>query len=94
MVMGGYLPFAAMSVLLQSRHRPRLGVFTENQGVLQLREIAHVAAYSQIEVGKLAVDLLNDVALGRTAGAATHYAPFEILSPSNAPPAIEKRGQE
>jgi len=82
-VMGGYMPAAALPAILGSVPRVRLGVLTENSGVLALRTIAYVASYSQVETGRMAFELLADVAAGRTAIATTRYSPFEILRPSN-----------
>lgn len=81
-VVGGGLPFQALPVLMKAApNPPALGVLMENPVIERLRHVAHVAAYSQAEVGRLAFDLLYEHAAGRVVNATTVHAPFKILVP-------------
>jgi DNA-binding transcriptional regulator YhcF (GntR family) len=83
-VMGGHLPVAALPVILGAPRKPRLGVLTENRTVLQLRDVAYVGWYSQVEAGRLAFQLLRQLAAGQTLGATMLHPPFRILRPGEA----------
>ena len=80
-VMGGYMPAAALPAILGHRPPVRLGVLAENSGVLALRAVAYVASYSQVETGRMAFERLADVVAGSIAAATTRYSRFEILRP-------------
>jgi DNA-binding LacI/PurR family transcriptional regulator len=85
LVMGGHLPIGALPVLLQCPAPPALAVFSENSAIVQLRERAYVAYYSQIETGRLAVRVLSQLASEEGTPARNHYSPFKILRPGQTP---------
>lgn len=82
-VAGGTLPVAALPALLRMEPRPELGFFTENSTVQHLNNVAYIASFSRVDVGRMAVELLNSVALGKVACSTINYPPFKILSPVN-----------
>lgn len=81
-VMGAELPIAALPVILACSRKPAMGVLTENSHILQLSNTAYIASYSQIETGRVAVELLNDIALNKVKTPVTLYTPFTILRPA------------
>jgi DNA-binding LacI/PurR family transcriptional regulator len=86
-IMGAQMPVAALAALMEASPRPMLGVFSENSTVLQLKETAFVAEYSQTETGKNAVGLL----LSAAAGKITHPAVFLTPSEIRVPPLFRKK---
>jgi len=84
-VMGANLPVAAIPVVLGSPRRVTLGFLTENSTVLHLGNVAYIAYYSQIETGKLAFEVLEDIAAGRLSEPAVRYSGFQILRPGQKP---------
>jgi hypothetical protein len=68
-------------VLLEQKRRPLLGIVAESEVSLQLKRLAYIAAFDRPEIGRLAVELLNDVACGRVRSTATRHPPLEILAP-------------
>ena len=85
-IMGGHLPVAALPAVIGCPRPIKLGVMTENTTVLQLRNIAYVAYYSQFETGKMAYELLKKISAASIASATTCYPPFTILRPGQQPP--------
>lgn len=81
-VMGGRLPFAVFPEFFSKARDVKLAVLTEDSTVLQLRENAYVAYYSQRETGKLALDLLREIASGGSGVARTLFSPYQILRPA------------
>jgi DNA-binding LacI/PurR family transcriptional regulator len=82
-ISGGNLPVVALPELLSISPRPKLGFLTENSTVKHLNNVAFIASYSRFEVGRMAVELLNNAALGKVSCSTVIYPPFEILPPLN-----------
>jgi len=82
-IMGGGLPLAVLPLLIERRKEIKIGMFTENSSILQFKEIAFIAKYSQAETGAMAFDLLYKAASGKIDCSASNYPPFEILEPEN-----------
>jgi DNA-binding transcriptional regulator YhcF (GntR family) len=80
-IMGSVMPIAGLPVILNYRRKIGLGVLTESSAILQLRHVAYVANYSQIETGKMAVDLLQEIAGDRLAEPVVRHPSYEILRP-------------
>lgn len=80
-VMGGTMPIAALPVILHHSPRVGLGVLTESSTVLQLRNIAYVAHYSQIDAGNMAIDLLQEIANHCPSDPMVRYPSYNILRP-------------
>ncbi|OGV39418.1 MAG: hypothetical protein A2020_09335 [Lentisphaerae bacterium GWF2_45_14] len=80
-ISGGAMPLAAIPSIFKSGSNVKLGVFTENSSVLNLRNTAWTAFYSQSETGRLAFDMLYGIASGKITGAGIQHPPFEILRP-------------
>lgn len=80
-IAGGGLPFAALPAIRKTRPETRLGLITENQSVLRLKDSAYIASFNQFDAGKLTFELLYRVAAGKINNATTWFSPFEILSP-------------
>lgn len=80
-ITGGAMPLAAMPVIFRSSPKVKLGIFTDNSAVLSLRGSVWMAYYSQSETGKLAFDVLYEVAAGKIKGGCVQHPPFEIIRP-------------
>jgi DNA-binding transcriptional regulator YhcF (GntR family) len=80
-IMGGRLPIAALPILWHHQSKIGLGVLTENSTILQLKSIAYTASYSQTETGKMAVDLLGEIARNPQMPPVIRYPSYEILRP-------------
>ena len=80
-IMGAHLPVAAMPIVLELKNRVKLGCLTENSTILHFGGVAYVAYYSQIETGKLAFDMLHEIASGQRTEPVTVYSSFKILRP-------------
>lgn len=80
-VMGGRLPMSVLPCLLSAGRHPRLGFMTENSGIVQFSQIAFLAQYSQLETGRLALELLQDVSSGAVCHRTTRYSEFRITRP-------------
>jgi DNA-binding LacI/PurR family transcriptional regulator len=82
LVTGGGLPLAILPLVLTKIKDPVIGLITENPSILQFKDIAFIAHYSQYETGVMAFEMLYDVASGRLDRATTSHPPLEIISPA------------
>jgi DNA-binding transcriptional regulator YhcF (GntR family) len=80
-VMGARYPIAALPVLLNHPKKIALGVLTEDSSVLQLSKIAYIGYYSQVEAGRLALDILVEIAAGKLTAPTTCHPSFQVLRP-------------
>jgi DNA-binding transcriptional regulator YhcF (GntR family) len=81
-VMGGQLPIAALPTILNHIPKIALGVLTESSAVMQLKHIAYTAFYSQTETGKMAIDLLQEIAQNPQMPPVVRYPAYQIFRPS------------
>ncbi|MBN1670170.1 MAG: GntR family transcriptional regulator [Kiritimatiellae bacterium] len=84
-VIGGIFPFAVLPPLLERKPRPRLALLAESPASYQLKDHAFIAHFDKAEVGRMAVDLLCEVAAGRTPWSVTWHPPLQILRPGESP---------
>jgi len=82
-VMGARNPIAALPAILNHPRKLALGVLSEDSSVLQLNKIAYIGYYSQLEAGRLALDLLIEVASGKLTSPLTCHPPYQILRPGD-----------
>lgn len=82
-VMGGRLPIAALPILLNHTSKVALGVLTENSAVMQLRHVAYTAYYSQVETGKMAIDLLQEITQDSKMSPVLRYPSYWISRPGS-----------
>ncbi len=84
-IMGGYLPIIALSVILNAERKIALGVLAENSTILRLKDNAYIAYYSQSETAGLAFDILKKLFEGNCLtpanGQKIFHPPFEIYRP-------------
>lgn len=80
-VMGGFLPFYIFPLLTATPLPIKLGVYTEHQAVLHLRDYAFIAHYELKSLGRLSFDLLYNIAGNTKLPPALHCPAFEILTP-------------
>ncbi len=80
-IAGGGLPFTALPAIRKTRPETKLGLITENQSILRLKDCAYIASFNQFDAGKLTFELLYRVAAGKITNPTTWFSPFEILSP-------------
>ncbi len=80
-IAGGGLPFAALPAIRGIRPETKLGLISENQSILRLKDCAYIASFNQFDAGKLTFELLYRVAAGKITNPTTWFSPFEILSP-------------
>ena len=80
-ISGSAMPLAAIPSIFKSGRNVKLGVFTENSSVLNLRNTAWTAFYSQSETGRMAFDMLYGIGSGKITGGGIQHPPFEILRP-------------
>jgi DNA-binding LacI/PurR family transcriptional regulator len=78
-IAGALMPFLAMPSIRNVPNPPTIGVMTENQDVLKLKDAATIAAYSQEQTAELAYRLLLDVAAGRVSSPTVKLAEFKII---------------
>ncbi len=79
--MGAFLPIATMPAILKADRKILIGVMTETSSMLQLRETAIIAHYSQKQAGKIAMELLREIAQKKITAPVTRYTSYEILYP-------------
>jgi len=82
-VMGHSYPFKVISFLASSKSKIQLGCFRESQEIDQLKNIAYIADYSQIEAGKVSVNLLCDIYAGRINSPKHLHCNYKISSPNS-----------
>jgi len=82
-VLGGTLPFGVLSSVLEREPSVRLALLAENPASFQLSDYAFIAHFDKAEVGRMAVDLLCEVAAGHAPPFATWHPSLEILRPGD-----------
>jgi DNA-binding transcriptional regulator YhcF (GntR family) len=83
-IMGGHSPISALPYIFSSKKpHPKIGLFSENPIIMNLSGCAYMACYSQFEIGKMAVDLLKEIASDRKMSATAKHPPYKIIVPDN-----------
>lgn len=80
-IMGSKYPFKVISHLASRSSKVQLACFRESQEIDQLKDIAYLADYSQIEAGQIAVELLRNLYAGRVKPPQYLACPYTISSP-------------
>lgn len=81
-VMGGILPFKAWTFLAKSDRRIQMACLRESSEIDQLKDIAYIVDYSQIDAGKKGIDLLREIYLEKHRSEKCIKIPFKIQRPS------------
>ena len=75
------MTFRALPIILAHPDKPRLGVMTETSTIMRLSDVAYIAQYSQVEAGKIAFDMLHDIAADKISCPTTQYPSFRVVVP-------------
>lgn len=78
---GGNLSIAALPLVMLRRPQIKFGCLRENASVAQFADVCYYGEYFQEEVGRLAVDLLNDIHSGHAKNGAVYHASYQIHRP-------------
>lgn len=80
-VMGGNLPFRAWTLLAKSERKIQLACLRESSEIDQLKDIAYIADYSQLDAGKKGIDLIREIYSGKHPNKKFMEIPFKICRP-------------
>ena len=81
LIMGSGLPLQMFPPLSKLLNECRFGFFTETPDILNFKDLAYLAVYSQQQTAVLATAMLEEIASGQLHAATTKFVDVEIISP-------------
>jgi DNA-binding transcriptional regulator YhcF (GntR family) len=81
-ITGGHAPITALPYIFANRGWDmKIGLFSDNPLIMDLKGSAYLASFSQFLTGSMAVDMLCEVASNRSLASMSKHPPFKILLP-------------
>jgi len=84
-IMGAHLPVSALPAMLDASPTPVLGLLSEDSRALALGRDAYLGYYSQVETGRLAVEVLSGLAEGKQPARRVLTPKYSIHPPGHSP---------